>query len=329
MSMFSKLSDLAKKALDSSGSASGSRPGGGSGQTDWRSVVRSAADALTGDGRPGEQRPSDGRPSHGAAQRNDSGWSGSQRSASASTGGHGSTSPARPTAKEGSPAAIDPADRAAIARYDYLLKTADPHQIEEVHREAFARLTPAQRAQVDERMRAELPESERPRSSGVDDLARAAARTEAARPGALRGLLARAGGLGGGSRGAGRAGSGGGIGRGALAGGAVAGAGLAAGGLLAAVAGGAVVSSVAGPLLEQAASFGVDFDALAGSLDIEGLTGGLAGGVDELAAGAGETVSGLGDQVGGIGEQVGGLGEQVSGLASGFTLPGLDDLFGR
>ena len=63
--------------------------------------------------------------------------------------------------------------------------------------------------------------------------------------------------------------------------------------------------------LEQAASLGVDFESLAGAIDVEGLTGG----VDEFAAGAGETVSGLG--------------EQVSDLGSGFTLPGLDDLFGR
>jgi len=322
MSMFSKLSGLAKKALDGSGSGSGS--GSASGPTDWRSVVRSAADALTGDGRPpGEtarQPHADGYTDHSAPARPS-----------------GPPAAARPSAPATSAGSVDPADRAAIARYDYLLKTADPHQIEEVHREAFARLTPAQRAQIDERMRAELPESERPRSSGPDDLARAAARTEAARPGVLSGLLARAGGLG--RRSGGRGGSAG-VGRGALAGGAVAGAGLAAGGLLAAVAGGAVVSSVAGPLLEQAASFGVDFDALAGSLDLEGLTGGLteglAGGVDELAAGAGETVAGLGDQVGGLGEQVGGLGEQVGGLgeqvgglASGFGLPGLDDLFGR
>lgn len=100
--------------------------------------------------------------------------------------------------------------------------------------------------------------------------------------------------------------------------------------MLAAVAGGAVVSSVAGPLLEQATNLGVDFDALAGAIDlealtdgvggveglaggVEGLTGGgvdglaggmdgLAGGVDELAAGAGETISGLGDQVPGLGD---------------------------
>jgi hypothetical protein len=51
MSMFSKLTGLAKKALDNSGS---SNRGANSGQTDWRGMVRSAADALTGDGRASE-----------------------------------------------------------------------------------------------------------------------------------------------------------------------------------------------------------------------------------------------------------------------------------
>ncbi|MFD1715246.1 hypothetical protein ACFSBZ_12265 [Amnibacterium flavum] len=276
MSMFSKLTGMAQKALDKSGS---SQQGSGSG--DWRSMVRSAADALTGDGRPTRST----RPAADTAYR----------------------APAVP-ARTGAAAPVDPADRAAIARYDYLLQTADPHQLETVHREAFARLTPAQREQIQARMNEELPAHERPRSAGTDDLARAATRTEMGRPGMLRGLLARAGG----SR------SGGGIGRTAMVGGAAAGAGLAAGGVLGAVAGGAILSSIAGPLLADAANFGVDFDALAGNLDIEGLTGGL----DGVADGAGEAVSGLGDQVSGFGDQLGGLG-------SDFQIPGLDDFFGR
>ena len=268
MSMFSKLAGLAQKALDSSGS---SNQRANAGHTDWRAIARNAADTLTGDGRPAT-------PSADATQ-------------------------SRRPDPSASPGGIDSADRAAIARYDYLLKTADPQQIEQVHREAFQRLTPAERDQIQQRMRADLPAHEHPRTSGADDLARAAARTEAGRPGFLRGLLARAGGQD--SR------SGGGIGRGALLAGAAAGAGIAAGGVLAAVAGGAVISSVAGPLIEQAANFGVDFDALASGIDVAGLTGG----VDEVAASAGETVSGLGDQ--------------VSGFASDFNLPGLGDLFGR
>ncbi|MEY2848086.1 MAG: hypothetical protein RI885_751 [Actinomycetota bacterium] len=284
MSMFSKLAGLAHKALSESGSGqkpgSGQRPGGGQ-TTDWRAMVRTAADALTGDGRTDPAQGRDQAPAPSQTARD-----------------HGARSAAAP---------LSDADRAAIARYDYLLQTADPHQIEQVHREAFHRLTPAQRELIHERMSAELPEHERPRSSGTDDLARTAARTEAARPGMLKGLLARVGA--GTSRG-GSAGSG--AGRAALIGGA----GLAAGGLLGAVAGGAIVSSVAGPLLAQAMDFGVDFEALGAGLDIESLgLDGLTGGVDELASTAGDSVSGFGDQ--------------ISELGSDFRLPGLDDLFGR
>lgn len=314
MSMFSKLTGLAQKALDknssSKGNAAGPGAASGSGQTDWRSVVRSAADALTGDG-----RPTDGGRATGAA-------------ASAPASSPVPTSASAPAAARGaaSPATdLAPADRAAIARYDYLLQTADPHQIEQVHREAFERLTPEQRAQIEARMTDELPEHERPKSSGSDDLARAATRTEMGRPGMLRGLLARAGSLGSGS------GARSGVRNGAI-GGAVAGAGIAAGGVLAAVAGGAILSSVAGPLLEQAGNLGVDFESLANGIDVESLTGGLdglTGGVDELAAGAGETVSGLGESVAGLGENVSGLGDQVRDLASGFEIPGFKDFFGR
>lgn len=66
---------------------------------------------------------------------------------------------------------ISKADRAAIARYDYLLETADPHQIEQMHREAFECLTPAQRDQIQQRIRTELPIKDHSRTSGADDLA--------------------------------------------------------------------------------------------------------------------------------------------------------------
>ena len=226
----------------------------------------------------------------------------------------GNAAPA-PRGARGSSSVSD-ADRAAIARYDYLLQTADPHRIEQMHREAFDRLTPAQRAQVQERMQAELAPGERPSSASSHDLARAAGRTEAAAPGRMRSLLSRV--RGGGGAGAGR------VGGMAVGGAAV--------GVLGAVAGGAVLSSVAGPLLEQAAGLGVDFDALAQGLDVESLMQGvdlegLAGGVDVegiggaaegLLGSAGETVSGLGETASGWGERLGDLG-----------IPGIRDLFGR
>lgn len=249
MSTFSRLIGMASKALDN-GSARSPQSSGG----DWRSMVRGAADALTGDSR----RETDaGRP----------------------PASHRPSSPGLTPPAAGSSASAS--DRAAIARYDYLMQTADPHQIEQIHRDAFARLTPEQRAQVEQRMRAELPPHERPVSSSAPDLARAAARTEAASPGRVRGLLAR-------------------VGRG----GAVAGIGGAAVGVLGVVAGGALLSSVAGPLLEQAAGFGVDFDAMAEGVDLEGVADGVLGGAAE--------------QVTGFGEQLGG-----------FEIPGLGDLFGR
>lgn len=216
---------------------------------------------------------------------------------------------APPPAGAAGAASVSNADRAAIARYDYLLQTADPHRVEQLHREAFARLTPAQRAQVQARMQAELAPGERPASASPEDLARAAGRTEAARPGRMRSLLSRVRGVG--------------------AAGAVGGAAV---GVLGAVAGGAVLSSVAGPLLEQAAGLGVDFEALAQGIDIESLAQGvdldaIAGGIDTegvtgaaegLLGSAGETVSGFGETASGWGERLGDLG-----------LPGIKDLFGR
>jgi hypothetical protein len=262
MSTLQRLMKMASKALDASGQ---SKPSA-SGSTDWRGLVRTAADKVTGDSRGPDTRVQD--------------------------------APAQDAA---SGQAVSPEDRAAIARYDYLVKTAMPEQLEQVHRDSFARLTPAQRQQVESRLRDELPASERPVSSSPDDLARAAVRGEAHKPGFLRRVFSKPGV-------AGAAGAAAGVGVGAVAG---AGIGM-AGGLLAAVAGGAVLSSVAAPLLEQASGMGIDFDALGG------LEGGLEGGIGDVASGAGEYASGIGDH--------------VSELGSNFEIPGLGglgSLFGR
>lgn len=262
MSTFNRLFGLAAKALDKTGSSSptgGASANGGAG--DWRSMVRSAADALTGDA---QKRPAPGTtpPPYGTTP----------------PPAYGTTPPRPGMTPPPAGNAADAADRAAIARYDYLMQTADPHQIERIHQEAFARLTPAQRAQVEARMRAELPPYEQPASAAPADLARAAARTEAAQPGRMRGLLGRAGGAT-----------------------AIAGAGVAAGGLLGLVAGGAIATAVAAPLLAQAADFGVDFDAIAQGVDLDAVTGGAFDA-------AGEQISGLGEQVSGFGEGLGDFG---------------------
>ncbi len=278
MVSFSRLFDLASRAA---GKAAPSSPTpGASGGKDWRDMVRSAADAVTGDRGVSTPPP--------AASR---------RPASAAPDGRYA-----PPAASRPSSALPAADRAAIARYDYLLRTADPDSVEQMHREAFARLTPAQRAHVKERMDADLAPQERPRTATADDLARTAARAEAVRPGRMSGLLARAG-------------------RGGLIGAGVVG----AGGLLAAVAGGAVVSAVAAPLLAQAGQLGVDFAGLAEGVDLEA----MASGVDltTLADGAGlsEWAGGAQDAVSGAGEQISGFGEGLSNL----DIPGFGDFLGR
>ncbi|MDN8550084.1 cation-transporting ATPase [Microbacterium sp. NM3R9] len=306
MSKLNRLIGMASKALgDKNGSGSA-----GAGGSDWRSVVRSAADALTGDARDtrDEPRPGAGAGAGAGAAAPGRGSVGlTPPGAGAGAGvGAGAGAGSRSAAGGG----VTDADRAAIARYDYLVKTADPTQLEQIHREAFARLTPTQRAEVEQRLAGDLPPHERPRSAEPDHLARAATRAEMMRPGSLRGVLARVrGGVGAGG------GGGGGARSGALAG---VGAGVgvaAAGGLLAAVAGGAVVSVVAAPLLEQAAGL-VDFDAIASGIDPETLVSGFD--AEALTGGLGEQVSGAADHVSGFGEQL-----------SNFELPNLGDLFGR
>ena len=79
-------------------------------------------------------------------------------------------------------------DQRAIERYRYLLQTAPPEDIERAHEEAFARLTPEQRAMVLRQLSEKLPASE----LGGDDpksLARAATRAEMREPGTMERTL--------------------------------------------------------------------------------------------------------------------------------------------
>lgn len=89
-------------------------------------------------------------------------------------------------------------DERAIQRYRYLLRTAPPETIEQVHVEAFARLTESQRAEVYEELSRGSGTGERPLSSEPATLARAATRKEMREPGSLERSLA-APGLGGAS----------------------------------------------------------------------------------------------------------------------------------
>src|ERR687890_2409173 len=81
------------------------------------------------------------------------------------------------------------ADEQALQRYRYMLRTAPPETIEQAHEEAFAKLTPTQRAQALRELAAETPEGERAALGGGRDdpktLARLATRSEIRQPGSI------------------------------------------------------------------------------------------------------------------------------------------------
>jgi hypothetical protein len=81
------------------------------------------------------------------------------------------------------------ADEQALQRYRYMLRTAPPEMIEQAHEEAFAKLTPDQRAQALRELAAETPEGERAALAGSRDdpksLARLATRAEMRQPGMM------------------------------------------------------------------------------------------------------------------------------------------------
>ena len=82
-------------------------------------------------------------------------------------------------------------DERAVARYRYLLRTAPPEQLEAMHAEAFAKLTPEQRQQVLRELTTAAP-GEAGTSSEPADLARAATRAEMRQPGTLQNTFSRA-----------------------------------------------------------------------------------------------------------------------------------------
>ncbi|MET1154968.1 hypothetical protein [Arthrobacter sp.] len=181
------------------------------------------------------------------------------------------------------------ADQAAIAKYKYMLRTAPPEDMERAHAEAFARLTPQQRAMLRDDLNSQLPASERTTSDQPEILARTATRAEVARPGFMERILGRGGpGRGGGRLAAGAAGAAGGLGAGLLAG----------------VAAGFVGSAIAGPLLDGFSGIG---DGIAGAA--EGIGDSVASAGEGFAENAG--LGGLfGDGAGGFfGDGAEGLGD--------------------
>jgi len=89
--------------------------------------------------------------------------------------------PARPPASE---------EERAVARYRYLLRTAPPEQLEALHAEAFAKLTPEQRQQLLRELATVSP-GEAGTSAEPVDLARAATRAEMRQPGTLQNTFSR------------------------------------------------------------------------------------------------------------------------------------------
>ncbi|MEO5920993.1 MAG: hypothetical protein ABIQ01_07605 [Pseudolysinimonas sp.] len=90
---------------------------------------------------------------------------------------------AAPAAPRGRTAPTD--DERAVERYRYLLSTAPPETIEQVHAEAFAKLTDEQRAVIYEELSKGAGTGERPLSSEPATLARSATRAEMRQPGTL------------------------------------------------------------------------------------------------------------------------------------------------
>jgi hypothetical protein len=109
--------------------------------------------------------------------------------------------PRHPTdAAPGAPIAAHNDDERAIARYLYLLRTASPEAIEQVHTEAFRTLTEAQRHELLERIGQVLPPYERalatPANGTPVGLARLITRAEMRQPGTVARLFGPGAGVG-------------------------------------------------------------------------------------------------------------------------------------
>jgi len=167
-------------------------------------------------------------------------------------------------------------DQQAIERYRYLLRTAPPETIEQVHAEAFGKLTEQQRQQVLADLSSGLSPFEQPRSTDPQALARAATRAEYMNPGFMERTL--------GSQGQGRSG---GPGFGSMVGSSILGT------VAGYVIGSALVSSFMGPSMydqgydDGSSDAGGDGGADGGA-DAGGSDGGAdAGGADAAGADAG------------------------------------------
>ncbi|MFC5931438.1 hypothetical protein D6T64_07720 [Cryobacterium melibiosiphilum] len=88
-------------------------------------------------------------------------------------------------------------DEIAVERYQYLLRTAPPETIEQVHTEAFSKLTDEQRDLLFRQLTETVAPSERPKDAQPASLAKAATRAELREPGTLTRSFGDQGGQGG------------------------------------------------------------------------------------------------------------------------------------
>ena len=80
-------------------------------------------------------------------------------------------------------------DEYAVDRYRYLLRTAPPDQVERVHAEAFAKLTPEQRRILHDQLTAAVAVEDRPVDDQPETLARSATRAEMRQPGTMESVM--------------------------------------------------------------------------------------------------------------------------------------------
>ena len=95
-----------------------------------------------------------------------------------------------PEPRAAAPGAVRGDDERAVERYRYLLETAPPEAIEQVHAEAFAKLTAEQRQLVFAQLTENAPNGDAPRADDPQSLATSATRSELRQPGTMERSLA-------------------------------------------------------------------------------------------------------------------------------------------
>ncbi|SLM89300.1 hypothetical protein [Brachybacterium nesterenkovii] len=108
---------------------------------------------------------------------------------STSTPGYAGFTPAGTGTDPAAAGSADP-ERDAVEKYQYLLRTASPDQIEKAHEEAFAAMSESERAEV---LQALAQAGAAPADASASSLARSATRMEIMQPGSLTSALSGTG----------------------------------------------------------------------------------------------------------------------------------------